>query len=52
MEAVYVQTNDAQKNEIVAYSRAGDGSLTGLGSFEPAAAGPGSPTCRRRARSP
>ena len=34
MEAVYVQTNDAQKNEIVAYRRESDGSLSKIGSFE------------------
>ena len=31
MEAVYVQTNDAQKNEVVAYRRESDGSLSKIG---------------------
>src|SRR5215475_7591802 len=31
--AVYVQTNDADANEIVAYRRAADGSLTQAGTF-------------------
>ena len=34
MEAVYVQTNDAQKNEVVAYRRESDGSSSKIGSFE------------------
>jgi 6-phosphogluconolactonase len=43
MEAVYVQTNDAQKNEVVAYRRDGEGSLSKLGSFETGGRGTGKP---------
>jgi 6-phosphogluconolactonase len=43
MEAVYVQTNDAQKNEVVAYRRDGDGSLSKLGGFETGGSGTGKP---------
>ena len=43
MEAVYVQTNDAQKNEIVAYRRESDGSLSKIGSFETGGKGTGKP---------
>jgi 6-phosphogluconolactonase len=43
MEAVYVQTNDAQKNEIVAYRRESDGSLMKLDSFETGGSGTGTP---------
>ena len=43
MEAVYVQTNDAQKNEIVAYRRESDGSLSKIGSFETGGSGTGKP---------
>src|SRR5207247_448768 len=31
--AVYVQTNDADDNEVVAYRRSGDGALHPLGSY-------------------
>ena len=43
MEAVYVQTNDAQKNEVVAYRRESGGSLTKIGSFETGGSGTGKP---------
>src|SRR4029453_18742234 len=43
MEAVYVQTNDAQKNEVVAYRRDGDGLLSKLGGFETGGRGTGTP---------
>ena len=43
MEAVYVQTNDAEKNEVVAYRRDGDGSLTKIGTFETGGRGTGKP---------
>jgi len=43
MEAVYVQTNDAQKNEVVAYRRESEGSLSKIGSFETGGSGTGKP---------
>ena len=43
MEAVYVQTNDAMKNEVVAYRRDGDGSLSKVGSYETGGGGTGKP---------
>lgn len=43
MEAVYVQTNDAEKNEVVAYRREDDGALAKLGSFETGGRGTGKP---------
>jgi len=43
MEAVYVQTNDAEKNEIVAYRRESDGSLSKIGSSETGGSGTGKP---------
>lgn len=43
MEAVYVQTNDAEKNEVVAYRRDGDGSLSKVGSYETGGGGTGKP---------
>ena len=41
--AVYVQTNDAAKNEIVAYARAADGSLDYAGTHETGGRGTGKP---------
>ena len=35
--AVYVQTNDATENEVIAFSRAEDGALTPLGRYSTAA---------------
>jgi 6-phosphogluconolactonase len=43
MEAVYVQTNDAKKNEVVAYRRDSDGSLSKVGSYETGGGGTGKP---------
>jgi 6-phosphogluconolactonase len=40
---VYLQTNDAAKNEIVAYDRAADGSLTYVGAYETGGRGTGKP---------
>ena len=42
-EAVYLQTNDAGQNEIVAYRRAPDGTLSWLGSYETGGLGTGKP---------
>jgi 6-phosphogluconolactonase len=39
--AVYLQTNDAAKNEVVAYERADDGSLSELGRYETGGRGTG-----------
>ncbi len=33
-QRVYVQTNDAERNEIVAFDRAGDGMLEPRGCFD------------------
>jgi 6-phosphogluconolactonase len=41
MEAVYVQTNDADKNEVIAYRRSEDGSLAKLGAYETGGRGTG-----------
>jgi 6-phosphogluconolactonase len=41
--AVYLQTNDEEKNEIVAYERAADGSLTYVGTYESGGRGTGKP---------
>jgi 6-phosphogluconolactonase (cycloisomerase 2 family) len=41
--AVYVQTNDAVKNEIVGFSRSEDGALTPLGRYETGGRGTGEP---------
>jgi 6-phosphogluconolactonase len=41
--AVYLQTNDAAKNEVVAYDRAADGSLTYAGAYETGGRGTGEP---------
>jgi 6-phosphogluconolactonase (cycloisomerase 2 family) len=43
MGAVFLQTNDAEKNEIVAYRRAADGSLTLAGRYDTRGSGTGSP---------
>jgi 6-phosphogluconolactonase len=42
-EAVYVQTNDAEANEIVAFSRDADGGLATLGRFATGGRGTGTP---------
>jgi 6-phosphogluconolactonase len=41
--AVYLQTNDAERNEIFAYARAADGSLSYLGAYETGGRGTGKP---------
>jgi len=41
--AVYVQTNDATANEVIAFSRAGDGALAPLGPYSAGGRGTGSP---------
>src|SRR5438128_1245255 len=41
--AVYVQTNDADDNEVVAYRRSGDGALHPLGSYSTGGRGSGKP---------
>jgi 6-phosphogluconolactonase (cycloisomerase 2 family) len=43
MDRIYVQTNDASRNEVVAFDRAADGSLTRLGRFETGGRGSGIP---------
>jgi 6-phosphogluconolactonase (cycloisomerase 2 family) len=43
MTAVYVQTNDADENAVVAYTRAADGSLTARGSYPTGGRGSGQP---------
>src|SRR6188508_48819 len=42
-KGVYLQTNDADKNEIVAFRRADDGSLEKLGTYETGGRGTGKP---------
>jgi 6-phosphogluconolactonase (cycloisomerase 2 family) len=42
-ERVYVQTNDAERNEVAAFDRAGDGRLTPLGKYETGGRGTGVP---------
>ena len=49
--AVYVQTNDATDNEVVAFSRSEDGSLSRWAATARAGAGPARRTFPRRARS-
>ena len=48
--AVYVQTNDADRNEIIAFERRADGGLTPLGALRRAVAAPESRTFPPRAR--
>jgi 6-phosphogluconolactonase len=43
MDRIYVQTNDAERNEIVAFDRAADGSISPLGRFETGGRGSGTP---------
>ncbi len=43
MNRIYVQTNDAERNEVVAFDRAADGSLSALGRFETGGRGSGTP---------
>ena len=42
-ERVYVQTNDAEKNEIIAFDRSGDGRLGSIGRYETGGHGTGVP---------
>jgi 6-phosphogluconolactonase (cycloisomerase 2 family) len=42
-ERIYVQTNDAEKNEVIAYDRSADGRLDQLGRFETGGRGTGVP---------
>ena len=43
MDRIYVQTNDAERNEVVAFDRAADGKLTALGHFDTGGRGSGTP---------
>ena len=43
MNAVYVPTNDADANSVVAYRRAADGRLTVIGSYPTGGRGTGRP---------
>jgi 6-phosphogluconolactonase len=43
LDAVYVQTNDAEKNEVVAFRRETDGKLSPLGSYATGGRGTGKP---------
>jgi 6-phosphogluconolactonase len=43
MDRIYVQTNDAERNEVVAFERDGEGRLTQLGRFETGGRGSGVP---------
>jgi 6-phosphogluconolactonase len=43
LDAVYLQTNDAENNEVVAFSRDADGRLSPLGSFATGGRGTGKP---------
>src|SRR4051812_46593027 len=43
MNAVYVQTNDAEANQVVAFARADDGRLASIGSFATGGRGSGEP---------
>jgi 6-phosphogluconolactonase len=42
-ERVYVQTNDAERNEVIAFDRSGDGRLTPLGTCPTGGRGTGKP---------
>jgi 6-phosphogluconolactonase (cycloisomerase 2 family) len=42
-ERVYVQTNDAERNEVIAFDRGGDGRLSLLGSYDTGGRGTGKP---------
>ena len=43
MESVYVQTNDAEKNEVVAFRRDANGKLSMLGTYPTGGRGTGKP---------
>ena len=51
MDRIYVQTNDAERNEVVAFDRDADGKLTAIGTSTPAGAAAARRTWPRRARS-
>jgi 6-phosphogluconolactonase len=42
-ERVYVQTNDAERNEVIAFDRSADGRLSPLGTFDTGGRGTGKP---------
>src|SRR5205085_4892201 len=42
-ERVYVQTNDAERNEVIAFDRSGDGRLSPLGTYDTGGRGTGKP---------
>src|SRR6266516_2951844 len=42
-ERVYVQTNDAERNEVIAFDRSGDGRLSPLGRYDTGGRGTGKP---------
>ena len=43
MDRIYVQTNDAERNQVVAFDRAADGKLTAIGHFDTGGRGSGTP---------
>src|SRR5436190_10399389 len=43
MDRIYVQTNDAERNEVVAFDRGTDGKLATIGRFETGGRGSGTP---------
>jgi 6-phosphogluconolactonase len=43
LDAVYLQTNDAERNEVVAFRRAADGTLSALGTYATGGRGTGKP---------
>jgi 6-phosphogluconolactonase (cycloisomerase 2 family) len=43
MDRIYVQTNDAEHNEVVAFDRDADGKLTSIGHFDTGGRGSGTP---------
>jgi 6-phosphogluconolactonase len=43
MDRIYVQTNDAKRNEVVAFDRGADGTLTAIGHFDTGGRGSGTP---------
>src|ERR1043166_2267872 len=43
MNAVYLQTNDAENNEVVAFRRADDGTLSAIGTYSTGGRGTGKP---------
>jgi 3-carboxymuconate cyclase len=43
MDRIYVQTNDAERNEVVAFDRGADGKLTAIGHFDTGGKGSGTP---------